>query len=184
MKAGDVDAVVTSPPWEKNCEGGFREGKFKDPRDALQAGRGHGASDEARLRQLKRDEQKTYGDSPGQLKHTEGETFWSAAREIVQQCHAILKPGGVAVWVLKDFVRAGKRVPFSDDWRRLCEACGFQMVEWIQASLVKEERHPSLFGGEEVRTVERKSFFRRLCESKGSPRIDHEDVLIMRTKSA
>jgi hypothetical protein len=31
-----------------------------------------------------------------------------------------------------------------------------------------------------ARLKERKSFFRRLAEKKGSPRIDHEDVIIMR----
>lgn len=106
-------------------------------------------------------------------------TFWEAAALIVAECYAILRPGGVAVWVRKDFVRNKKRVPFSDDWRRLCEAAGFVTVEWIKASLVKEDAAPSLFGGNDVRRKERKSFFRRLAEKKGSPRIDHEDVLVM-----
>ncbi len=46
--------------------------------------------------------------------------------------------------------------------------------------LVKEKRHKSLYGGEIVTRTERKSFFRRLAESKGSPRIDYEEVLIVR----
>lgn len=33
---------------------------------------------------------------------------------------------------------------------------------------------------EHVQRTERKSFFRRLAEKKGSPRIDHETVLVMR----
>jgi len=37
----------------------------------------------------------------------------------------------------------------------------------------------SLFGHKIVKRKERKSFFRRLAESKGSPRIDHETVLCM-----
>lgn len=81
--------------------------------------------------------------------------------------------------MLKDFVRNKVRVPFSDDWRRLCEACGFVTVEWIKASLVKEWEEATLFEGRKTKRRERKSFFRRLAESKGSPRIDHEDVLIM-----
>ncbi len=121
-----------------------------------------------------------YGSTKGQVGAMEGETFWSAARLIVQECFAILREGGIAVWVCKDFIRKGKRVPFSDDWQRLCEACGFVLVERIQASLVKEDSHPSLFGGNDVKITERKSFFRRLAEKKGSPRIDHEDVIVMR----
>ena len=37
-----------------------------------------------------------------------------------------------------------------------------------------------IFGGATPRRTERKSFFRRLAEKKGSPRIDWEDVIIMR----
>lgn len=112
--------------------------------------------------------------------NAEKETFWTAARDIVQECHAILKPGGVAVWVTKDFVRNKARVPFSDDWARLCQACGLHLVRRARAMLVSETVVPDLFGGETVQRKERKSFFRRLQESKGSPRIDYEDVLFVR----
>lgn len=108
---------------------------------------------------------------------TEPVTFWSAARDVVAECHAVLKPGGMAVWVTKDFVRAKKRVCFSADWVRLCESCGFTLVKWVRASVVSETVHGDLFLGETVKRTERKSFFRRLAEKKGSPRIDHEDVL-------
>lgn len=38
----------------------------------------------------------------------------------------------------------------------------------------------TLEGDLERRTAEHKSFFRRLAENKGSPRIDYEDVIVMR----
>jgi hypothetical protein len=184
MPPGSVaDAVVSSPPWESNSEGVMRADKFNDPeayaKEMMHAG--HGCSLEAARRKMeKQNDAAHYGQSQGRLGNSTGETFWSAARQIVQQSHAILKPGGIAVWVTKDFVRNKALVPFSDDWRRLCEACGFEMVEWIQASLVKETRTDTLFDGPETKRKERKSFLRRLAEKKGSPRIDHEDVLIMR----
>ena len=46
--------------------------------------------------------------------------------------------------------------------------------------LTKTDKHPSLYGGHVVKETRRASFFRRLAESKGSPRIDAEDVLIFR----
>jgi hypothetical protein len=125
-----------------------------------------------------------YGNTPGNVGNVTGDTFWQAAREIVDQCFQILRPGGVAIWVCKDFVRKGQRVPFSADWLRLCEACGFESVEWIKASLVKRDEQPGLFGEAVVKTKSRKSFFRRLAEAKGSPAIDHEDVLIVRKPGA
>lgn len=107
------------------------------------------------------------------------ETFWSAARLIVEQCYQILRPGGHAIWVCKDFVRNKKRVPFSKDWARLCESVGFKLVHWHKATLIKESKHKTLFGHTETKRTARKSFFRRLAEAKGSPRIDEEDILCM-----
>jgi hypothetical protein len=46
--------------------------------------------------------------------------------------------------------------------------------------LVKESSHTCLFGHEHVTRKERKSFFRRLAEKKGSPRIDWEEVIVVR----
>lgn len=180
MSLGSVDAVVSSPPWEKGADGGFAGNKWKNPEDALKAGRGNGASDEARLRQLERDKQKTYGDTEGQLGQQAGETFWSAALDIVKESYAVLKPGGVAVWVVKAFVRDKRIVDFPGDWRKLCEHVGFETFLEVHASLVHEEVHGHLFDGEVVKRRERKSFFRRLAEKKGSPRIDFEVVLFMR----
>ena len=57
---------------------------------------------------------------------------------------------------------------------------GFQPVTWIDAMLVSEHSQTSML--EEVPTArkERKSFFRRLAEKKGSPRIDAEVVLVVK----
>lgn len=114
--------------------------------------------------------------SESNLGNDKGETFWQAARQIVAECHKILKPGGHAIWVVKSFVRKGAIVDFPGDWRRLCEAQGFTTVCEHHVMLVKETRHNGLFE-EIVETKERKSFFRRLAEKKGSPKIDYEVVL-------
>ena len=99
---------------------------------------------------------------------------------IVAQCHAILKPGGHAIWGCKDFVRKGKRVPFSDQWQALCEAQGFRLVCRHRAMLVAHHgEQDGLFGAATQVKTERKSFFRRLAERKGSPAIDFEDVICM-----
>lgn len=118
---------------------------------------------------------------PDTAKDPDYPTFWSAARVIVEQTYQVLRPGGYAAWVCKDFVRKGQRVPFSDQWEQLCAAVGFEPVERIAAMLVDDHGSQlDIFGGETPRRTERKSFFRRLAEKKGSPRIDWEDVIIMR----
>ena len=91
----------------------------------------------------------------------------------------MLKPGGLLVVVVKDYVKGGKRVPLCDQTLELLQRLGFEPVERIRAMLVKETREVGLFG-EHVNRKERKSFFRRLAEHKGSPRIDWEEVLCVR----
>ena len=124
-----------------------------------------------------------YGNSPGQLSAMAANpaTFWEASAVIIEQSYAILRPSGVAVFITKDFVRKGKRVPFTDDWVRLCESRGFVLERRVQASLVKTQRGGHLFDGEHTAQKERKSFFRRLYEQKYPHNaIDWEDVVFLR----
>jgi hypothetical protein len=105
-----------------------------------------------------------------------------------ETCGACRKPirgtgktiGGMAIWVVKDFVRKGKRVPFSDQWQALCEQQGFRLVCRHKAMLVKRHgEQDTIFGDSQQITTQRKSFFRRLAEKKGSPAIDWEDVICL-----
>lgn len=163
--------VVGSPPFEGSTQ-------VNNNPDDMTAGRGRWEDGKNSAARVKQD----YADyeSDASLGNSEGETFWSSARDIVAQCHMILRPGGHAIWVCKDFVRAKKRVPFSDQWQALCESLGFRLVCRHRAMLVKVGGTQKLLdGGEHTTTRERKSFFRRLAEKKGSPRIDWEDVICL-----
>jgi len=164
MREGDFEGMVTSPPYEEG--GGHRSGQAD--RD-IEAGKGiYTPCDH-------------YGDAHGNLGNERGDTFWSAARTIIEQTHQTLAPDAVAVWVCKSFVRKKARVDFPGQWRELCEACGFETIEMIRAWLVEDRGAQYTLTGElDERTIERKSFFRRLAESKGSPRIDYEVVIIQR----
>jgi hypothetical protein len=122
-----------------------------------------------------------YGSTDGQIGAESGETFWKSAAEIVAQCHQILRPGGVAIWVTKDFVRKAVRVPFGDQLQSLCESRGFVTMCRHRAMLVEHYgEQTGLFGDATAPTTSRKSFFRRLAESKGSPEINWEDVICVR----
>lgn len=181
MPAGEVDAVVSSPPYE-GCpieQTHMTSNKRGDP-----SNQNYRPSWTKKLNEGYAVTKRPYGETDGQLGSKDSETFWEAARDIVLECHAVLKPGGIAVWVVKDFVRNKKRVRFSDDWIKLCEACGFKLIRHAHAMLVKETRTTNLFGEETIKRVERKSFFRRLHEQKldagDERRIDHEDVVFFR----
>lgn len=165
LKAGDVDGIVTSPPFADcgailNVEGRCRQ---------VTAERAERLND------------KVYGTTSGQIGAEKTDTYWEAMRDVYQQCRLALKPKGVMVVVIKDHIKDGKRVPLCDQTCKLLQACGFAIERRIRAWLVSEDRQPGLFG-EVVKRKGRKSFFRRLYESRlpdGDPRrIDWEEVIV------
>jgi hypothetical protein len=121
-----------------------------------------------------------YGTAEGQLGRESGETYWVACAKIYSECFKVLKPSGVMAVVVKDFVRARRRVPLCDQTWRLLLSLGFTPVERIRCLLSEETREPSLFGGEEIRKRSRVSFFRRLATKRGAPEIPYEEILVVR----
>lgn len=165
MPAGEIaDAVVSSPPYEEGLgHGGVKPHPMLTEKN-LHAGLANNG----------------YGGGVGNLSNHAGETFWTAARQIVAECFHLLRPGSPAVWVVKDFVRKGKIVPFCDQWRQLCESIGFVTVCQHRAMLVTEMgTQLNLFDEPEKLEKRRESFFRRLARKNGSPDIRWEMVLCM-----
>jgi len=167
MPEGVFDAAISSPPWEnasdaqRTCnETGTRARQATSERGQFAA---------------------KYGKRQGQIGAECGETFWSAARQIVEQVYQVLVPGGHAIWVVKAFVRNKQLVDFPGQWQAMCEAVGFETLHYHRAWLVEDRGAQFALNGDlHERKVERKSFFRRLAEKKGSPRIDYEVVLCQR----
>ena len=152
---GTPNLVISSPPYEhRSYEGmsdSFAEWREIQGRDNSKPG-AQGIV-------------KGYGKSDGQLAGS-GDTFWSASLEIVQQCYDLLKSNGHAIWVCKDYVKAKKRVSFSDRWLALCESVGFKLVCRHQAMLKKDYGQIHWIN-EQIKLIkERKSFFRRNVEDK------------------
>ena len=179
MKEGDIAAVISSPPYE----GSLHPNESREIEESRLKRRGliSTLAKSSRDGHFAGDHNRGYTESNNNLGNSSGSTFWSASLEIVQGCYSILRPGGHAIWVCKDYVKGGKRVPFSDRWQALCKSVGFTLVCRHQAMLVKSYGKQTCLNGDcEEITVERKSFFRRLAESKGSPRIDHEDVICLK----
>lgn len=176
MRDKGFDLSVSSLPYENSVnsgESGIDWDKAKRP-ERWAGNRKRNGCQAAASHEMK------YGDSDAQAGAKGGEDFWSAARQIVEETYKVLAPGAHAIWVVKGFVRKRTYVDFPDQWRQLCEAVGFETLHWHNAMLVEQgtQQH-RLDGGVDDNSVERKSFFRRLAESKGSPRIDFEVVLCM-----
>jgi hypothetical protein len=192
-KRGDPNNPNYRPSWKQKLEDGYADttrpygstpGQLgvmgavsSPPYEGISLSGGGGIANE--MRDTYRDGQN-YGDSNGQLGAKITDDFWSAARVIVEQTYQVLAPGAHAVWVVKAFVKNGKLVDFPGQWQALCEAVGFETVHVHRAWLVVDRgTQVDLEGNRHAKKVERKSFFRRLAESKGSPRIDYEVLLCM-----
>lgn len=172
LKAGSLDGVVTSPPFEAQMNQGGADKTQIYRKWCEQNGRNPDAANAQT-----QNASKQWGESPDQVGNMSGETYWQAMHAVYSQMFAAMKNGGIAAIVVKDYVSKRARVPLCDQTCTLLESLGFEVFERCRCWLVKETREPSLFGGEHVTTTERKSFFRRLAEKKGSPRIDWEETL-------
>lgn len=171
MTGGDYAAAISSPPYEgiATGAGGLNT---KPSRNGQQGGRNPNSPSQIA--------NQHYGMTDGQLSNESGETFWLASRQIVSGVHSVLAPGGIAVWVVKDFVRNRERVPFCAQWRQLCEHLGFAHLYTARAWLVEDNGTQLAHDGHHRRLIkERKSFFRRLNEKNGGPRIDWEEIIFM-----
>jgi hypothetical protein len=158
---GDFQAAISSPPYEAT--------RLVDQEQWAGVPRGECHSIPEKL--------NSYGATTTNRTVEDRETFWSASRLILEQLHQVIVPGGHAVFVTKRFVRDKKIVEFTDQWIQLCEAVGFRLLHHHRASLVERLGTQGGFHEDKEIGVEHKSFFRRLAEAKGSPRIDHESVL-------
>ena len=175
MAGEGFEAAVSSPPFESSDL--RKGGSDLLVQNAIRRGR-----DPNKPGTISNTTLLPYGDHPANIGNDQGETFWAAARVIVEQTYSVLSPGGYAAWVTKRFVRNKQIVEFSEQWAQLCEAVGFERVEWIRAMLTEEHGHQlDIFGESHPKGIKRASFFRRLYEKKYPENaIDWEDVLIMR----
>jgi hypothetical protein len=167
-RPGDFAAAVSSPPYAQSLasnSNGIDASKLKTA---------------AGPNSMALHPTMNYSSGSDNLGNASTDDFWTAARTIVAQVYGVLAPGGHAAWVVKRFVRNKQIVEFSDQWRQLCEAAGFVTVHWHRAMLVEDNGTQLAHDGHHhAHRTARKSFFRRLAESKGSPAIDWEDVICM-----
>lgn len=199
-REGDLDAALTSPPFLQTSggtnvtseSGPLADGKLIARHAAGNAAAEAFGSDPAQLGNLREgdisDVIAALPEGPVEAAQSEEpDTFWAASRMILAQTYALLRPhvegrpGGIAVFVLKRYVRDGQIIEFSDNWRRLAESVGFQTLYWIRAWLTTDDGTQLAMDGNHKRYHKKRvGFFRRLHEKKRPDlAIDWEDVIVM-----
>ena len=144
-----VDAVITSPPYQ--AFGASREG------EKIRTGK----SKIHKEKSLPTTYTKEQTDNLGNL---QGDTYLSAMKLVYEQCYKVLKPGGLMILVVKNFIRNKKEIDLKADTRRLCEQAGFEFIE---------EHH---------RLLTSQSFWRTIYARKypDAPKIDKEYILVFK----
>ncbi|GAH88088.1 unnamed protein product, partial [marine sediment metagenome] len=149
LPKGEISVIVTSPPYD----------------GAMESSR-HANSPLAKTKHnvaayTDFDERESQN-----IGHKKGKSYISEMLRVYQQCYSVIKPGGIAVIVSKNFVRDYKPVRLDMDTILLMENCGFVLADRY------------------FRALERPSFwirnYRNQCKVKGvpDPTAHFEDVLI------
>lgn len=179
---GKYDATINSPPYEDSIKTNNQNDEARK-RKAERLARGEFTMQRPDVFTSEKNVsaqamfEGNYGFEEGQLGREQGETFWSAARLIVQQVYRLLKPKGIAVWVVKDYVKNKQRVPFADQWRQLCEACGFTTLTKVRAWVTEYDGKQLMYDGNNKELKKSHiSFFRREVDTKAAWR-NHWDSL-------
>jgi len=177
LKDRGIDGVITSPPYES-------AGTKADENPANYIRRDQERYELMKARGIRRPKQSPgrYSGSRENIGNQNAETYWAAMDVVYRECWKILKPAGWMAVVVKDFVRNKKRVPLCDNTVKLLEHIGFKVHYRARAWLTEDLGTPDVFIGK-TKSKERKSFFRRLAEQKGSPRIDFEEVIFAQKKA-
>jgi len=184
---GSIDSIVTSPPYEEAMSGGgiAKYGHYMDPN---LAGRVYSAENMNIERQKRRVEkglakmqrpdvftsegnkaakgyfEGKYSVEVDNIGNLKGETYLQAMLQIYQQCHKVLKPNGLMILVLKNFIRNKQVVRLDLDTIKLCEQAGFEFKERFYRKLPSQ------------------SFWRIIYHQKYPQvkQIEYEDVIAVR----
>ncbi len=147
LKYGNIDAVVTSPPYEA----------------CVSQGEGPGATTIKR-KNARASSQPNYSEASNNIGNLKSSSYLEAMLQVYQNCYTVLRPGGLMILVVKNFLRDQKEVGLRGDTVQLCEQAGFSYLE---------EHH---------RILPSQSFWRVIYKKKypSAPVIDREYVLVFR----
>lgn len=149
---GKADKIITSPPYSNEHPSGLSDKTIKE-------------AERIHKRTYSRHSftgGEDYSSSPANIGNLKSDSYLSAMLQVYQQCHKVLKSGGLMILVTKNFIRNKKIVRLDEDTIKLCEQAGFKF----------KERH--------YRELPAQSFWRVIYKQKypDAPEIKYEDVLV------
>ncbi len=109
---GSIDKVIRSPPYEGTVSQGEGPLAVKAP---------HASQGDKML--------TSYSADSGNIGNLKSDSYLAAMLTVYQNCHSVLKAGGVMCLVTKNFIRNRKEVRLDLDTIKLCEQAGFTFKE-------------------------------------------------------
>lgn len=181
---GEISAVISSPPFGEAHEKkglGVGDNDRADLRDysylktgtkgqigdmpyadAVKRLRKHGRSDDKAGGPYGKSLAHPYSGAEENIGNLKSENYLEAMLQVYQGCHEVLRPGGLMVLVVKNFIRDKKIVRLDLDTIKLCEQAGFTLKERLKRKLTQQ------------------SFWRIIYQQRfpDAPKIECEDILI------
>jgi len=146
---GNIDAVITSPPYEAQKTGG-EQGKGKYSELDLSQG----------LNRVKDD--YLPNENQNNIGNLKSQSYLEAMARVYSQCHKVLRPGGLLILVTKNFIRNKRVIRLDLDTIKLCEQAGFKLFERHKRKLTSQ-------------SFWRVIYFQKHPEVE---KIEHEDILV------
>lgn len=156
LKYGEVDKIITSPPYEGSISGN------ESPQSEKLIERQSGDGKWGKHLRLGESTLHTYSDSQENIGNLKSTSYLEAMLQVYSQCHKVLKPDGLMILVLKNFIRNKQVIRLDSDTIKLCEQAGFKFFE----------RH--------YRHLTSMSFWRIIYHNKypEAPLLEKEDILV------
>ena len=161
---GQIDKIVTSPPYEGSLIGSdnpkYDTEEYKKRMAKLPSG---DYSTPGRARAIRQHE-SGYSINENNIGNLQLDSYLEAMLQVYKTCFVVLKCGGLMVLVVKNFIRNKQIVRLDLDTIKLCEQAGFQHIDTYKRKLSSQ------------------SFWRVIYQKKfpDVPLIDYEEVLIFR----
>lgn len=142
----EVDSIITSPPFSEVET--HKDGKSQEGYEFGTKG-------------------KTLSNNDSNIGNLKSDSYLMAMLQVYQQCHKVLRLGGLMILVTKNFIRNKQVVRLDTDTIKLCEQAGFTYLE----------RH--------YRRLPSQSFWRIIYHQKHPEveQINYEDVLVFKRQA-
>lgn len=164
---GNIDAIITSPPFEGNQP--FQDKNFK-----LSAPSGRVPKHKTMTMLpgggIRDDYAYTQDKTSSNLANFQGKSYLSEMKAVYDQCLKVLKPGGIMALVTKNFTRSGKIVRLDLDTIKLCESVGFKYKERKFRFL----KHTSFW----IKNARKKYFMANPNKTRTDLYAEWEDILV------